>query len=115
VEAPHRDERPCGRRRGEAPLAQGGEEVGDVGLGDVPGVGDPARCEVGRVGPQVASVGGERVVGRALLDADVVEPAPDVTFDARDDRGRRGDGLVGQDRASSSETEVIPCASATPA
>jgi hypothetical protein len=117
VEAAHRDERPRRRRRGEPPLAQRGEEVGDVGLGDAPGVGDPARGEVGRVGPQVAAVGGQRVVGRALLDADVVEPAADVTLDARDDRGRRReglDGLLGQDSASSSETEAMPWASATP-
>ncbi|GAB2761760.1 hypothetical protein GCM10027039_22960 [Terrabacter koreensis] len=116
MEAAHGDEAPGGRRRGQAALAQRGEEVGHIGLADPAGVVDAPRGQERAVAPQVPGVGLQRVVRRSLLDPDVVEPPADVALEAREPcRGWLGDELLRQDRASSRLTDCMPCASATPA
>ena len=116
MKAPHRDERARRGGGGEPTLAKGREEVGDVGLRDPARFVDALGGEERGVGTQVPGVGLERVVGRASLDADVVEPPADVALEAREPcRGWLGDDLLGQESASSRPTDSMPWASATPA
>ena len=71
-------------------------------------------AEEGDVAAQVSGVGREGVVGGATLDPDVVEPPADVSFEGREPcRGWPGRDVLGQERASSREIELIPWASAT--
>jgi len=95
-----------------------GEEVGDVRLRDPTGLADVPCGEEGDVGAQVARVGGQGVVRGAPFDPDVVEPPADVTLERRGaHRGWSATPLerdvLRQESASSSEIEVMPCASAT--
>jgi hypothetical protein len=56
---------------------------------------------------QIPLVGLQGVLGGALLDADVVEPASDLAVELRDPRARLCD-RVDQESASSSEIDDMP-------
>jgi hypothetical protein len=90
------------------PLAEGGEEPGDVGLRDLAQPTDPAGREVLGVAAQVTAVGGDRVRRQTALDGQVVQVAGDDPLD-----GGSGAERGGQSRTSSRATAVMPCASAT--
>jgi len=87
-------------------FAQPGEELADVGLGDVGERRTAAGVEQLGVSAQVPPVGRQGVGREATLDGEVVEIRPDRRVD-------RGAGRQLQRSTASSATESSPCASAT--
>jgi hypothetical protein len=87
------------------PLAQGGEEGRDVGLGDLGERPAPSSGQVREVAAQVATVRRERVAGQPAFDGQVVEVGAD--------RGKQLGGRLAQPRTSASDTQGSRCASAT--
>ena len=119
VQPAHGDQGAGGRRRRQGwvvviPLAQPGEELGDVLLGDVLGAVDARGGEERRPPAQVAAVGRQGVLRGAALDVEVGEPRVDGPPHGGG-AGRRLGRAWGQDRASSRVMLSMPNASATAA
>ena len=119
VQAAHGDQGAGGRRRRERgvlviPLAQPGEELGDVRLADVLGALDADRGEVGGPAAQVAAVGRQgvreapRSTSRWVSHASTARPTGVG-------RAVGSVGRWGQDSASSRVMLSMPNASATAA
>ena len=96
------------------PLAQPGEELGDVLLAHVVGPFDADRGEVVAPAAEVATVGRQGVPRGAALDVEVGQPRVDGP-PHRSGAGRRLGRGWGQDRASSRAMLSMPKASATAA